>query len=452
MAHFTIKKGMNIQLMGEPSLEVEDVSGTDRVCLFPSEFAGVKPRLRVKEGDTVKRGTPVFVDKANTSFQGCAPAAGTVTSIQYGARRVIEKIEIETNGSTDSEPFASYDLNKIRGLSREEVLETLLQTGYIAFLRQRPFGKMAQPGVQPKSIFVNAMSVAPFRTDLVPAIQGHEAAFQAGLFALNPLTDGTVHLILPGDTTHLPASIKNVDGVQISTFDGPHPAGNTSVHIHHLDPIFPGDVVWTIQATDVVQIGRLLLEGTLPTTRVIAAGGPGLQETACKHYRVHVGGTLTHITDRYDMKNGQQRVINGDFFGGTKIASDQCLPFYANGLTLLQEDTERRFLGWLAPGLNRFSLSRAFLSPWLRRNSKWSLGTSQNGSYRAMVLTGLYDKYMPMRIMVDYLVRAVIANDTEEAIQLGILETDPEDFALCSFVCPSKMDLGHVIAQGPGCD
>lgn len=447
MAHFKIKKGMNIRLTGLPSLEVEDVSSTDKVCIFPPEFLGTKPRLKVKEGDTVKRGTPLFYDKRNQAFQGCAPAAGTVTAIQLGPRRVIEKIEITVDGSSEAESFPSYELGRIRTLPRDEVLQTLQQTGYIAYLRQRPFGKMADATIQPKSIFVNGMSTAPYRTDIVPAVEGHEAAFQAGLFALQPLTDGTVHLILPGNGRDLPSSITDVDGVEISTFDGPHPAGNTSVHIHHLDPIFPGDVVWTIDAADVVQIGRLFLDGALPTTRVVAVGGPGIKVGACKHYRIHVGGSLAQILDQH-VVDGTQRFINGDLFGGAKFAEGRGLPFYVRGVTVLPEDKERHFLGWLAPGLTRFSLSRAYLSKWLRSGREWSLGTSKNGSHRAMVLTGLYDKYMPMNIMVDFLVRAVIANDTEEAIQLGILETDPEDFGLCSFVCPSKMDLGHVIAQG----
>lgn len=447
MAHFKIKKGMNIRLSGAPSLDVEDISSTDTVCMFPPEFLGTKPRLMVKEGDSVKRGTPLFFDKKNPAFQGCAPATGTVTTIQLGPRRVVEKIEITLDGSSEAESFPSYDVSQIRTRPRDEILQTLQQTGYIAYLRQRPFGKMADAAVQPKAIFVNGMSTAPYRTDIVPAVEGHEAAFQAGLFALQPLTDGTVHLALPGNGRDLPSSITDVEGVDISTFDGPHPAGNTSVHIHHLDPIFPGDVVWAIDAADVVQIGRLLLEGALPTTRVVAVGGPGVKSEACKHYRLHVGGSLGQIVDQH-ITEGTQRFIQGDLFGGAKFDERQGLPFYVRGLTVLSEDKERLFMGWLAPGIKRFSLSRAYLSKWLRSGSEWSLGTSQNGSHRAMVLTGLYDRYMPMNIMVDYLVRAVIANDTEEAIQLGILETDPEDFGLCSFVCPSKMNLGHIIAQG----
>ncbi len=447
MAEFATKQGMNIRLAGKPAATVEDASAAAEVAVFPPEFHGIKPRLLVKEGDKVKRGTPLLMDKGNEAFKVCAPAAGTVKEIKIGARRSVQQITIAAAKKGDAEDFGAIELNKCKTISRDKVVNLLLSSGYLAYLIQRPFSRMADPTVTPKSIFVNAMDTAPFRADVATALAGNEQAFQAGLFLLGRLTDGIVHLVVPGDRKDLPAALTDADQAELHRFTGPHPAGNTSVHIHKIDPISPGDNIWTIHATDLIQIGRLALEGTLPGDRVISLGGPGVRANARKHYKVRVGGALSNLLDNR-LEEGETRVISGDVMGGESLTDKDHLPFYCRGLTVIAEDKSRHLLGWLAPGLNRFSHSPLFMSTWLRGNDEWALGSNTNGGHRSMVLTGHYDKYLPMNIMVDYLVRAVIANDTDEAITLGILETDPEDFSLCSFVCPSKMDLGGIIRRG----
>lgn len=446
MASFSINKGMNIPLAGAPRPEIVDVPNTGSVAVYPTEFDGAKPRLMAREGDRVARGTPLFHDKQNPHFQVCAPAAGVIKTVEYGARRVIQRIEIEVNGN-EAEPFQSYELHRISGLARQEIIDLLLQSGLLALMRQRPFGKMAEAGKKPKSIFVNGMATAPFRTRLEVAVQGQEAAFQAGIAAMKRLTDGPVRLILPGGSDDLPKVLTQASGVDIHTFEGPHPAGNTSVHIHHLDPVLPGDTVWTISGVDLLTIGTLLLEGRLPSHRMVALGGPGVKESARKHYRVHAGASLQQLLAGA-LEEGESRIVNGDALFGTVLPEPAFLPFRAPGFTVLQEDRARHFIGWLSPGADRFSHSRTFLSRWQGNGHDWALGTNENGGHRAMVLTGLYDRYMPMQIMVDYLVRAVLANDTDEAIKHGILETLPEDFALCTFVCPSKTDVSSIIGRG----
>ena len=447
MAKIALKKGMDIRLSGRPGSDVVDAVDTDEVAVYPTEFHGMKPRLLVREGDKVKAGGPLALNKKQEQFHISAPAAGTVSSIEYGYRRVIERIVIKKSARQTVEKFDVYTLDDCRNAQGHEVLGQLLESGYLAFLRQRPFSRIADAEAQPKAIFVNAMSTAPFQTDIAAAIQGHEQAFQAGLYLLGNLTDGLVHLITPGDRTDLPDAITEAEGVEHHQFTGPHPAGNSSVHIHCLDPICPGDVVWTIRADDLVQIGRLFLDGRVPADRVVSLGGPGVDVPARRHYRVQVGGSLQGLFEG-NLVAGETRIVNGNVLGGAPCNDHAHLPLLCQGFTVLPEDRQRRFLGWLAPGLDRLSLSPLFLSTWFRRTASWDLGTSQHGSPRAMVLTGLYDKYMPMNIMVDYLVRAVLANDTDEAIKLGILETEPEDFALCAFACPSKMDLVGVIRRG----
>jgi len=442
-----IRKGLDIRLAGSPRPELASVTPSGRITIHPSDAGSAKLRLLVKEGDEVKRGTPLFLNKKNEAMKFRSPAGGTVQSIVLGERRVIEKIVIAVAQNEQVEPLPRHVPEQLLGLSRDQVLGLLLDSGLIALIRQRPFSRMADPAVTPKSIFVNAMNTGPFRANPVVQVKGHEAAFQAGLNALTRLTAGKVFLCLDARAKDLPPALSAASNVTVRHFNGPHPSGNTSVHIHHLDPIRPGQVVWTVNAGDVVQIGRLLTEGAVPADRVISLGGPGVKDEARKHYRIRIGESLAALLQGR-LEEGEQRVISGDVLGGCTTGADASLHLLDTAINVLPEDRERHYLGWIMPGLTFFSQSRTFLSRWLRPSTTWSLGTNLHGSRRAMVLTGLYDRYLPMNIMADFLVRAVLAHDTDEAVKLGLLEVDPEDFALCAFVCPSKMDLVGIIRQG----
>jgi Na+-transporting NADH:ubiquinone oxidoreductase subunit A len=423
---------------------VADAADSPQVALLPSDFEGIKPRLLVSEGDRVKRGTVLFHHKKNHAFRFRAPAGGTVKEILLGERRAIQRLVIDVDEREPPEAFRRFQPEDVLRLTREEALQHLLDTGYFAFIRQRPFSRIADPQSNPKSIFVNGMATAPFQVDAAVAIAGHETAFQAGINVLARLTEGRVFVCLPPGAPSFLAGVRNAN---VYFFAGPHPSGNTSVHIHHVAPLRAQDVVWTIRAADVAQVGRLFLEGALPESRVIALGGPGVAESARRHYRVRPGASLGHLL-RGRLADGELRVIDGDALAGAAVKPDSYLRFHTTSLTVLREGRERRLLGWMAAGSRLFSHSRAFVSTWLGRPGEWPLDTSQRGSRRAMVLTGLYDRYLPMDLRVDYVVRAALAHDTDEAVKLGILETDPEDFALCAFVCPSKMDLVGIIRNG----
>jgi len=446
MTPIHIKKGMNIPLAGAPTQEKKALPLTKRVAVY-QEHAGLKPRLRVQEGDQVKRGTPLFYNKKVPDLQFCAPAAGKITAIDYGPRRALQRVVIERSEQDEAETFTKYSADQVRGVAREEILKNLLQSGFLALIRQRPFSRIADPEVTPKSIFVNGMNTAPFLPALDVAVQGHELEFQAGLNALTRLTSGAVHLCLDGDAMPASTAITQAKNVQIHSFSGPHPSGNTSTHIFHIDPMEPLDKVWTVRGTDVVLIGQFLLSGEYPARKTIALGGPGVKESACMHYDVGLGSDLGEaLAEKLESK--EQRIVSGDALSGVSLEQSGFLRMTESSLTVLPEGREQFFLGWMAPGINKYSRSKAYLSGWFGQMKKWNLTTSLNGSYRSMVLTGLYDKYVPLNIMVDYLVRAVLAHDTDEAIKLGILDTDPEDFALCSFVCPSKMDIAGIIRRG----
>ncbi|MCO5044334.1 MAG: NADH:ubiquinone reductase (Na(+)-transporting) subunit A [Kiritimatiellae bacterium] len=447
MASFSIRRGFNIKLTGAPAITVADAPDAQTVAVIPGEFGPIKPRLDVKEGDRVKRGQPVFHSKINPELFGVAPAAGTVSAIVYGARRALERIVITRDGADEAVEFQRFDPASIRGLERTALLKLLQNTGLIQLIRQRPFGRAAQATATPKSIFVNGMASAPFQADINALIKGRELAFQAGLDALTRLTDGRVFLCLSGAATNA-AALTDARNVEVHTFEGPHPAGNTSVHISRLDPMKPTDIVWTIKAVDLLQIGHLLLNGEVPSHRVVALAGPGVAESAAQYYRVRIGQSLDTLL-KGKLREGEKRVIRGDALSGDLTGGDDVVRLMDTGYTVLLEDRERHLLGWMMPGFRFFSASRAFISSWLGgRNREWALGTNQHGEERPMVLTGLYDKYMPLNILVDYLIRAVLAHDTDEAIKLGILETMPEDFALCAFACPSKVDLVGIIRQG----
>ncbi len=446
MGSYTIKKGHDIRIEGEPEPAIVDAVETRDVAVYPADHFGIKARLLVKEGDTVKRGTPLVFHKKQEAFCICSPAAGTVKAIDYGKRRMISRIVVECADKDEAEPLKDYKAGAFGSLSRDEILLHLQNTGLIVLLQQRPFSRTANPEAKPKSIFVNAMNTGPFQPDANVVIKDHGAEFQAGLDLLTRLTEGKVHLCLDGSKDNLQA-LTGARNVEVHTFTGPHPAGNTSVHIHHIDPISPGDTIWTVKAVDLVLIGELFLKGEMPASRVISAAGPGLPESARKYYRVHIGGSLDGVLGGTDGSE-PLRVVSGDALSGTRIPQDRHHRLSDAGLTVLKEDDSRLFMGWAGPGFGRYSLSPTYLSTWFKRKTRWALGTSLNGEHRPMVLTGIYDKYMPLNIMTDFLVRAVLARDGDEMIALGILETDPEDFALCAFACPSKMDLCGVIRRG----
>ncbi len=441
-----IKKGLDIPIAGAPAPEIKDVPYMGPSAVY-QEIEGLKAKVVVAEGDTVQRGSPLFFDKKNPDLKFVSPLAGTVKQIERGARRALYRILIEPSANQSSVAFPQYAPEALLALDRDAILQSLLQSGLLRFIQQRPFSHIADPAVTPKAIFVNGMNTAPFTPDLNVAVAGAETAFQAGLNLLTRLTDGAVHLCLAPPGPDTASALKDAQHVNIHYFEGPHPAGNSSVHIHHIDPMLPDDKVWIVRGVDLIRIGQLFISGEYPRTKLITLAGPGVKEDARAYYRVPVGMPLKDwLSDL--IKAGEQRIINGDVLAGQAISIDEHMRSGATTVTVVPEGREQHFMGWLAPGINKLSASRTYLSGWFGHKRKWDLTTSANGSPRAMVLTGLYDQYMPMNVMVDFLVRAVLAHDTTEAIQLGILETDPEDFALCAYACPSKMDLCGVIKQG----
>jgi len=443
LADFKIKKGFDIKIQGRPESVIEEMGSPGKFRVHPSEFEGIKPRLKVVAGDTVKRGDVLFENKKNDQMLFRSPCGGTIAEVNLGARRAPIEIVIEPSAQEESVVFGTYSAESASKLSRQQVVDHLLYTGLWPLIKQRPFSKIADPEADPKAVFINACGSAPFQADFALILKGDEEAFQTGINALANLTEGEVHLCKP-----LGSDLSEFGNATSHTFGGSHPSGNTSVHINRISPILPHDTVYTLAAQDVILIGKLLLTGELPRTKVVALGGPGVKESARKHYRIALGADLQPLFEQSLVDGKELRIIAGNLLGGDPIQANSGLCFYGSEYFVLEEDRSRHLLGWTAPGLTQYSSHPVNLSSLFGKSKLWNLGTNLHGSRRAMVVTGWMDKHQPLNIMTDYLVRACLAHDTDEMVQLGILETDPEDFALAAFVDPHKTDVCGIIKQG----
>ena len=442
MSDFIIKKGFDVNLDGRPAPDVETLTTTGTFAVYPSEFPGIKPRVKVKEGDRVKRGQILFENKKDERMVFRSPACGRVASVRLGARRAPLEIRIEAAENEERETLPSHTRESLSKLSREETTNLLLAGGLWGLIRQRPFSKVADPDAEPKAIFVNACNSAPFQADAAVVVAGEEEAFRMGLAALSKLTEGPVHLCRPKNSA-LPA----FEEVENHTFSGPHPSGNASVHVNRISPILPHDVVYTLRAQDVVLLGKQLRSGEPPRETVVALGGPAVKAPFRKHYRVPFGGGLGELFSRA-LPEAETRIVAGHALWGEAVESDACARAGVSEYTVLEEDRSRHVLGWTTPGANQYSAHRVTLGALLRNRVPWNLGTNLHGGRRAMVVTGWYDKHQPLNVMTDYLVRAILAHDLDEAVKLGLLEVDPEDFALAAFVDPAKTDLCGIVRRG----
>ncbi len=442
MADFKIKKGFDVKVLGKPKGEIEEYANQQLFAVYPTEFEGIKPRLKVQAGDTVKRGDALFENKKNERMIFRSPCGGTIKAVNLGARRFPVEILIERAAEEESVTFESYTRDTLKALSREQVAEHLLNAGLWPLIKQRPFSKIADPDTAPKAVFINAAGSAPFQADFSLVLKGDESAFQLGIDALAKLTDGKVNLCKSAGS-----SIADFENAVSHTFSGKHPSGNTSVHINRINPILPGDTVYTIAAQDVVLIGKLLQTGELPRTKIIALGGPAVKEGFRKHYKVQIGANLQPLFEKA-LEEGEVRIVAGNVLWGDKMDAESCVRYYGSDIFALEEDRSRHFMGWTMPGMFQYSSHRVNVSSFLGFSHEWKLGTNAHGSHRAMVVTGWMDKHQPLNILTDYLIRAALAHDTEEMVQLGILETDPEDFALASFVDPHKTDVCGIIKRG----
>ena len=436
-----INKGLTINLAGTARQSIEQVLAPETIVIKPTDFYGLVPKLSVKEGDEVKAGTPLFYNKDNENIKYCAPVSGEVVAINRGEKRKILEIKILADKEIS---FIEFDKADPGVLNREQIINSLLSSGIWPFIRQRPYGIVANPDDKPKSIFISAFDSNPLAPDINYIMQGKEADFQSGLNALQKLTEGRIHLNIKANTD-CPTVFLNAKGVEINYIAGPHPAGNVGVQIHHLDPINKGEVVWYLQPQDVLVVGRLFNHGRFDTSRVIAVTGSCVNDP--KYFTTITGASIKHMIESAGLKEGKKRIISGNILTGKQIASEGHLGFYDSHISVIPEGDEPEFMGWLKPGFDKFSVSRTFFS-WLSPKKIHDLDTNMHGEERAFVMTGQYEKVFPMDIYPVHLLKSIMVEDLELMEKLGIYEVVEEDFALCEFVCTSKIESQKIIRQG----
>jgi len=437
-----IKNGLNIQLTGEAHKLLSDLPSPEVFAIKPTDFPGISPKILVKAGDEVLAGSVLFFDKNNESIKFSSPVSGEIIEIIRAEKRKLLEIKILAD-----KKIKYLDLNKANPeeLSRDSIIEALLNSGIWPLIRQRPFGVIAKPTDIPKSIFISAFDTNPLAPDIDFIIKGeNQETFQTGLNALIKLTNGKTHLNIDG-SKEAASIFQNSKGVILNKFLGPHPAGNVGVQIHHIDPVNKGEVVWYVNPQDVLVIGKLFSEGRYDASRIIALTGS--QVSNPKYYKTIIGSSVKSIIGDGGLKAGENRIISGNVLSGSQIQEDGFLGYYDTQITVIPEGHESEFMGWLAPGLEKFSMSRTFFS-WINSKKKYNLNTNLHGEERPFVVTGQYEKVFPMDIYPVQLLKSILIEDIEMMEQLGIYEVVEEDFALCEFVCTSKIKSQEIIKRG----
>lgn len=433
-----IRRGLDLPISGAPEQTIVDGPKVRSVAVIGADYHGMKPTMAVQVGDKVKLGQLLFTDKKTVGVRYTAPAAGTVAAIHRGEGRVLQSVVIDLEGD-EAESFTRYEAAELAQLSTEAVRENLSNSGLWTALRTRPYSKVPALGSTPNSLFVTAIDTNPLAAQPAVIIAEQTEAFVNGITVLSRLTQGKVFVCTaPGADIAVPTS----EQVIVKEFGGVHPAGNAGTHIHYLDAVSVSKTVWTIGYQDVIAVGKLFTTGRLFTDRVVSLAGPQVEQP--RLVRTRIGADLQALTAG-QMKAGNNRVISGSVFGGrTSRGPFSYLGRYHNQVSVLLEGNDRPMLHYLRPGVEMFSVLRLYVSG-LLRGKKFNFSTTTNGSERAMVPVGAYEKVMPLDILPTQLLRALIVSDTDTAQKLGCLELDEEDLALCTFVCPGKYEYGPIL-------
>lgn len=431
-----ITKGLDLKLNGAAPDATPDFALPDRFSIRPSDFRWLLPKLLVQAGDRVEVGTPLFCDKADERVIIVAPVKGTVQEIVRGKKRVIEEITIARDLESTTEATIDFDAPT----DGDSVRKLLLQYGLWPCLRQRPFAIIPNPDSKPKSVFIPCFDSNPLAPDFNVLMRGKEEYFRHGIQMLQIAAgDVPIHLCMrEGADNQLFESIENV---QKHYFSGPHPAGNVGTHIHYLDSINKGDIIWYIDPQEVARIGQFFAKHTLQFVKIAALTGSVVKNPG--YFSTVYGADLTALLmDNLTQEN--VRLISGSVLSGSKLGDSPSLRFHDRQITVIAEGGQREILGWLLPGLKKWSLSRTFLS-WLTPKRTYDVNTSLHGGRRAIIMTDVYDKVFPFDLMPLQLLKACEIKDIEQMEALGIYEVDSEDFALCELVCPSKKEWQRIV-------
>lgn len=438
-----IAKGLDIHLMGEAKPEVKEFLNPATVALKPLDYIGITPKLLVKVGDRVEVGSPVFYAKEKPSVKFVSPVSGEIAEVKRGAKRVIQEIVIKNDANNTAVDFGK---KSIAELKPEEIRESLLNAGLWTLLRQRPYDVIPGEEVSPKYIIVKGFDSAPLAPDYNLLVKGEKESLQLGIDALKKMTGATIYLSTNANTTS--EDILSLQNVETICFSGKHPYGNVSVQAEKLGPINKGERIWYINLQDLIAIGKFFLEGKYYAQRLIALTGEEVL-TPC-YYKVVLGTAISEIVKGNVNTENHLRYISGNVLSGTRVEEDGYLCAFDNQITVIKEGDYKQGLGWIMPNFGRFSVSRTFLAGFMKCCSKkrYSVDSNLHGSTRAYVVTGEYEKVMPLDIYPMQLIKACLAKDIDRMEELGIYEVDAEDFALCEVIDVSKTEIQSIIRSG----
>lgn len=436
-----IKRGLNLPISGAPEQVLAGEHRPREVAILGRDYVGMKPTMAVQVGDKVKLGQQLFSDKKNPEVIYTSPGCGEVKAINRGYQRRLLSVVVELEGD-EQLAFTQYSDDQLASMDRQTVVDDLVKSGLWTALRQRPFSKVPNPQSTPKAIFVSGMDSNPLAADPMVVLAGQEDDFVAGVNLLAKLPEQNLFLCL-GDRDPLGLmAARYADNVQTEQFIGPHPAGLVGTHIHYLRPAGLNSEIWYVGYQDVVAIARLFRQGKFDTSRVISFAGPQVKEP--RLLKTRLGANLDELA-LGELQGQESRVLSGSVLSGRNASGEEAyLGRYDNQVSVLREGRERPLFGYLSPGTNRHSVMGIYVSNFYR-DKKFALTTSTQGSERAMVPIGAYENIMPLDILPTQLLRALVVGDIETAINLGALELDEEDLALCSYVCPGKYEYGPIL-------
>ena len=434
------KKGLDLPIKGQPEQTIALSKDPSTVAILGTDYVGMKPTMEVRVADKVKLGQVLFTDKKNPAIKFTSPGAGEIISIHRGEKRTLLSVVIKLSGN-DEVTFNSYSDQQFKELTKEQVVEQLLDSGLWVSLRTRPFSKVPDPQTKPNSIFITATDTNPLAPSVDKILEGQERDFANGVNVISLLTDRKIFICKAPKTD---VALIDRPNIVVQEFSGPHPAGNVGTHIHSLDPVSRHKTVWHIGLQDVIAIGKLFSTGKIHTERIISLGGPSVKKP--RLLKTHIGASTEEILGN-ELTDGENRVISGSVLSGF-VASGSLgfLGRFHQQISVIPEFRKRQFLGWLNPGLNQFSTKNIVLSS-LIPGKKFKFDTSVYGEERAIIPNGGYEKVMPMDIEPLFLLRALAVDDLEDAEALGCLELDEEDLSLCALVCPSKLEFGPMLRR-----
>ncbi len=435
-----LRKGLDINLKGKAAKQKFSVKAAAQYALVPDDFVGMTPKVVVREGDKVKAGDALFVNKKQTDVKFASPVSGVVQAVVRGDRRKVLRVVVEAD---KDQQYVDFGQKQVASLDGDAVVKALLEAGLFGYINQLPYAVSTTPDQKPRAVFVSALRDMPLAGDFEYELQGNEEDFQTGLTALSKVAP--VYLGIGAKQTS--KALTEAKDVEVNVFDGPCPAGNVGVQVNNIAPVNKGEVVWTVDPTAVIFFGRLFRTGKVDLRRLVAVAGSEI--TKPEYAEMLVGQPIADLLEGKLAAKNHVRIINGNPLTGRKATMDDFVGGHTSEITVIPEgDNVDEMLGWILPRTNDFSVSRSYFSWLFGKNKEYALDARVKGGERHMIMSGEYDKVLPMDIYAEYLIKAIIAGDIDRMEQLGIYEVAPEDFAVAEFVDSSKLELQHIVRQG----